>query len=167
MKNFMALFLLLFGFALPTFAAERPALSYDVGGATGSYNGDSYSEIHLGLNWFAQDWMNWRNSLFTQFGSTINTVYGLDSALLFEYSAYTQGRGAGVELFAGPGLRFATEKSNAVFGQAGVIFNLGGLHIGGGVQQLHYTDDRTDKNNYSLPKDETQYFIILSGGGVF
>lgn len=168
MKTLIALFFCL-SFASTVHAAEmeHAPLSYDISGATGSYDGNSYSEIHLGLNWYAQDWLNWRNAVFTQFGSTIDTVYGLDSSLLFEYDAYTQSRGAGVEFFAGPGLRFATQNSNAVFGKAGVIFSLGGLRLGGGVQQLHYVQDRTDKQNYTLPKDETQYFIILAGGGSF
>ncbi|HWU42616.1 MAG TPA: hypothetical protein VN132_04225, partial [Bdellovibrio sp.] len=112
-------------------------------------------------------WLNWRNSVFTQFGSSINSIYGLDSALLFQSSLYTQGHGAGVEVFAGPGLRFASEDSNGVFGKAGVVFSLGGLRLGGGAQVTHYYDTRKDKNSVKLPDDEVQYFIILSGGGSF
>lgn len=141
-------------------------LSYDLSAGTGSHNGNSYSEIHLGLNYYPADWLNWRNSVFTQFGSNINTIYGLDTAALFEYRAYTSGGAAGVEVFAGPGLRFANENSNAVFGKAGITFALGGLRLGGGVQQLHYINTRKDKQDSTLPKDETQYFITLSGSGV-
>ncbi len=167
MKQSIAFFISVFIFFTLQQAYAQQSLTYDVSGATGSYNGNSYSEIHLGLNWYAEDWLNWRNSLFTQFGSTIDTIYGLDTAALFEYKAYTQARGLGIELFAGPGLRFATQSSNAIFGQAAIVFALAGLRIGGGVQQLHYTQDRKDRNNYTLPQDETQYFITLAGGGAF
>jgi hypothetical protein len=167
MKTF-ALFLSTLLFCSLTFAASSSdsRVSYDVSGGSGTRDGETYSEIHLGLNWFVEDWLNWRNSLFTQFGTEVKTVYGLDSAALFKADAYNSGRTLGVEVYAGPGLRFATEKSNAVFGKAGITFALGGLRIGGGVQALHYVEDRTDKNENVLGKDETQYFITLSGGGV-
>ncbi|KHD88259.1 MAG: hypothetical protein OM95_10075 [Bdellovibrio sp. ArHS] len=152
---------------LSTVAFAQNHFSYDVSGSSGSRDGESYSEIHLGLNYYATNWLNWRNSLFTQFGSEIKTVYGLDSAALLNYDLYTQNRAFGVEFFAGPGVRLATEKSNAVFGKAGITFGLGGLRIGGGVQAFHYLEDRTDKNDFVLGKDEVQYFITLSGGGTF
>lgn len=165
MKNF--LLVVLSSLFVSHFAhGADSGLSYDISGGSGSHNGYSYSEIHLGLNWHVQDWLNWRNSLFTQFGSNMNTIYGIDTAALFEYSAFTQGRGAGIEFFAGPGLRFANENSNALFGKAGITFALGGLRLGASVQQTKYFSSRTDKSNNTLPKDETQYFITISGGGV-
>lgn len=142
-------------------------VTYDLSGSSGTRDGASFSEIHLGLNWFMSDWFNWRNSLFTQFGTNIKTVSGLDSEALFNYEAYTQNRALGVEFYAGPGVRLASEKSNAVFGKAGVTLGLGGLRIGGGVQALHYLEDRVDTNNNVLNKDEVQTFITLSGGGSF
>ncbi len=159
-----SLFFTLFcGFA--TIANAQSKVSYDISGGSGTRDGVTYSEVHLGLNWFVQDYLNWRNSLFTQFGSEVKSVYGLDSAALFNVDFYNSSRTLGVEFYAGPGLRFASEKSNAGFGKAGVTFALGGLRIGGGVQALHYWDDREDKNNQTLPKDEFQTFITLSGGG--
>ncbi|WP_413568541.1 hypothetical protein ACLWBD_13540 [Bdellovibrio sp. HCB117] len=165
MKNSILLFVVCFFVSLSSFAQNR--FTYDLSGSSGTRDGESYSEIHLGLNYYATNWLNWRNSLFTQFGTEIKTVYGLDSAALFNYDLYTQNRAFGVEFFAGPGLRVATEKSNAVFGKAGITFGLGGLRIGGGVQAFHYLEDRTDKNDFVLGKDEVQYFITLSGGGSF
>ncbi len=111
------------------------------------------------------DWFNWRNSVFTQFGSNIDSVFGLDTAGLFNYALYTQSRQLGLELFAGPGLRFATENSNAAFGKAGVTFALAGLRLGVGVQAFHYFEDRTDKQGRTFNKDETQLFFTISGGG--
>jgi hypothetical protein len=145
---------------------HSPVMSYDVSGGVGSYDGNSYTEIHLGLNYFPAEWLNWRNSVFTKYGSSLNSIYGLDSALLFQTSAYTQSRGAGVEVFLGPGVRLASENNNAGFAQGGITFALGGLRLGFGAQALHYwANDRTDKNNVLLPNDEINYFITISGGG--
>lgn len=166
MKKTFSIFLAFFFFSSFSIAASDGQISYDVSGGSGTRDGETYSEIHLGLNYFVKDWLNWRNSLFTQFGTEVKTVYGLDSAALFKTEAYTQSKKLGVEFYAGPGVRVASEKSNAVFGKAGLTFALAGLRIGGGVQALHYLEDRTDKNDNVLNKDETQYFITLSGGGV-
>ncbi|WII73202.1 hypothetical protein QJS83_04860 [Bdellovibrio sp. 22V] len=165
MKKLTLLFVVLCGFSGNAFAQSR--FTYDISGSSGTRDGESYSEVHLGLNYYAQEWLNWRNSLFTQFGSEVKTVYGLDSAALFRFDAYTDDRALGVEFYAGPGVRLATENSNAAFGKAGLTFALGGLRIGGGVQAFHYLEDRTDKNDNVLNKDEVQYFITLAGGGSF
>ncbi|UOF01172.1 hypothetical protein [Bdellovibrio reynosensis] len=142
-------------------------VTYDVTGSSGTRDGESFSEVHLGLNWHVSDWFNWRNSVFTQFGSKMKTVNGLDSAALFNFQAYTEGRGLGIEFFAGPGVRLASEKSNAAFGKAGVTFALAGIRLGGGVQTFHYLEDRVDEDGNTLNKDETQTFITISGGGSF
>lgn len=163
MKKWIAAVTIMFSFL----AQAQSRFSYDLSGASGTRDNESFTEIHLGLNYFVKDWLNWRNSVFTQFGTDINTVYGLDTAALFNYEFYNHGRTLGVEFFAGPGLRFASENSNAAFGKAGITFGLGGLRIGGGVQHFLYFEDRTDKNDNTLNKDETQYFITLSGGGSF
>lgn len=167
MKKIIAALFCTLLFSSNSHAESQSRLTYDLSGGVGSYNGNSYTEVDLGLNWWMQDWMNWRNSVFTQFGSTIKAVYGLDTALIFQKSLYTQSRGAGVELFAGPGLRFASEDSNGAFGKAGLVLSLGGLRLGGGAQVTHYYSTRTDKDSAKLPSDEVQYFIILSGGGTF
>lgn len=154
-------------FILLTTSVAQARMTYDLTGSSGTRDGSSYSEVHLGLNWYLNEWFNWRNSLFTQFGSEIKTVNGLDSEALFNWESYTSNRSFGVELYAGPGVRLASEKSNAAFGKAGVTFTLAGLRLGGGVQALHYLEERTDKNENRLNKDEVQYFITLSGGGNF
>lgn len=167
MKKLITLLLIL-GSALSTPALAQSSsstMSYDLSGGVGSYNGNSYTEIDLGLNWYLKDWLNWRNSLFTQFGSSINTTYGLDTAAIFGTGFYTSGGGAGVELFAGPGLRFANEDASGYFGKAGLIFAIGGLRIGGGAQVTKYYESRHDKYGYKMPDEEVQYFIILAGGG--
>lgn len=170
MKSILMSLILGTGILLGSFAqAEvgRPIATYDVTGGFGSYDGKSYSEIHLGLNWPVYDWLNWRNALFTRFGSSINTVYGLDSSMLLQKEFYTQSRMTGIEFSVGPGVRVANENSNAVFGQAGVTFALAGIRLGVGAQALHYFATRIDKENTTLPNDEVHYFITLAGGGSF
>ncbi|MDG0815687.1 hypothetical protein [Bdellovibrio svalbardensis] len=167
MKKLIVVLFCLLAFSTKSFAQSRSAFTYDLSGGVGTYNGNSYTEIDFGLNWWMKEWLNWRNSIFTQFGSTIKSVYGLDTSLIFQGSLFTEGRGFGIDLFAGPGLRFASEDSNGAFGKAGLVFNFGGLSIGGGAQVTHYYNTRTDKDDVKLPDDEVQYFIILSGGGSF
>lgn len=165
MRKFIGSFLLLCSLSSGAWGQSESRVSYDLSGSSGTRDGASFSEIHLGLNWFVNDWLNWRNSIFTQFGTDIKTVSGLDSEALLNYEAYTKNRSMGVEFFVGPGVRLANEKSNAVFGKGGVTLSLAGLRIGAGVQALHYFEDRLDANDNVLNKDETQYFITLSGGG--
>lgn len=167
MKTSYSIFLaFFFSISLANAAPSGSTVTYDVSGGSGTRDGETYSEVHLGLNWFVRDWFNWRNSVFSQFGSEVKTVYGLDSAALLNWDAYNSKKTLGVEFYIGPGVRVASEKSNAVFGKTGLTFALGGLRIGGGVQALHYLEDRTDKLDRVLGKDEVQYFITLSGGGV-
>lgn len=147
--------------------ASAAALSYDLGGSTGSVNQYSYSELHLGLNWFVIDWLNWRNAVFTRFGTNVESVTGLDSSLLATYSVATDGGGLGFQIFAGPGVRIASGNNNAATAEAGLVLQLGGLQVGGGARYLSYTDSRKDHFGVPLPKDETQLFLILGGGGSF
>lgn len=140
-------------------------LTYDLSASSGSYNGAGYTELTLGLNWVLQDWFTWRNSIFTRQGSGLETVQGLDSSARFSTSATREGGGLGFEAFAGPGLRFASKSNSAIFGEAGVVFKLGGLRIGFGGKVLSYVASRDDAAGAPLPKTDTQYFIILAGGG--
>lgn len=148
-----------------TLSQGESRITYDLSAAAGSTNGASYTEITLGLNWLISDWFNWRNSVFSRQGSTIETVQGLDSSARFSTSINSESGGLGLDAFAGPGVRLASKDNNAVFGEAGVIFKLGGLRIGGGVKALSYLKDRTDNTGATLPKTDTQYFIVLAGSG--
>jgi hypothetical protein len=148
-------------------ASYHPTFSYDIGASTGSENGNSYSELNLALNWYWTDWLNWRNALFTRFGSNVTSVSGLDSSFLASYDLSTDDGTFGVKAFAGPGVRFASANNNAALAEAGIIFKLGGIQLGGGARYLSYFNTREDKYNVELPKNETQYFIVLAGGGAF
>lgn len=142
------------------------ALTYDLSASVGNYDSQSYTEINLGLNWYLQQWLIWRNAVFTRFGSNIDSITGLDTSARFAHSVRSSSGGLGIDAFAGPGLRFASSNSNALFGEAGLGFKLGGLYIGAGVKSLYYASERTDSAGRKLPRNDQQIFIILSGGGV-
>lgn len=143
-------------------AGSGPRLTYDLGASAGSYGGFSYSEINLGLNWYFADWVAWRNSVFSRFGSG-ESASGLDSSLRFEYNAV--GEDFGLKAFAGPGYRFSSKNLSAAFAEGGVVFRVGGLSLGAGAKVMHYNDPGTDRFGDSLPRQDTSYFLILGGGG--
>ncbi len=149
----------------PSYAYEQEApshsrVTYDLGAAVGSYNNISYTEIGLGLNWFFNDYLVWRNALFSRFGSEIDSIYGLDSSVRGVLGA---GNSAlGITVFAGPGYRFVSKGDNAPFLEGGLILKLAGFSLGGGAKALYYSNRAG-----GLPNQETIYFIILSGGGSF
>ena len=152
---------------IETLPSSHPTFSYDVMASAGTQNNNTYNEVKLNLNWYVTDWLNWRNGVFTRFGSNIQSVSGLDSALLATFEAENESKSLGVRAFAGPGVRFASEDNNAGTAEAGIIFKLAGLQLGGGAKFLSYFKTRQDAQGIALPKDETQYFIVLAGGGSF
>lgn len=143
---------------------ESPFFDLDISGSTGSYNGQSYSEIHLGLNMNFTDWLTWRNAAFKRFGSAAGQdVTGLDSGLrLTVHAPFDNG---GIKFFAGPGYRWADpSQNNAAFGEAGLNVQLGRFSVGGGAKYLRYDRPRTDSAGNALKRDDISYFITLSGG---
>lgn len=148
-----------------TVSTSGSKVTYDISASFGEQNGSSYQELNLGLNWTMNSFLNWRNALFTRLSPNVNSVSGLDSSLRLQLTSMTDDNAFGFHAFAGPGVRIATEKWNAAFGEAGLIFKLGGIQLGAGVKNLQYFESRVDKNKDPLPKNEQQVFIILSGGG--
>lgn len=151
--------------SIKTHPSQHTTFTYDLGMATGSENGSSYSEVNIALNWYLADWLNWRNALFTRFGSNITSVSGLDSAFLATYESFNEDKSFGLRAFAGPGVRLASANNSAATAEAGVIFKLAGIQIGGGARYLSYFNVREDANKAALPSNEMQYFIVLAGGG--
>ncbi|MBC7370284.1 MAG: hypothetical protein H7326_01895 [Bdellovibrionaceae bacterium] len=152
---------------IETLPSTHPTFSYDVMASSGTENNNTYNEVKLNLNWYVADWLNWRNGIFTRFGTNVQNVSGLDSALLATYEAENDSKTLGFRAFAGPGVRFASADNNAGTAEAGIIFKLAGLQLGGGAKYLSYFKTRKDTVGVALPKDETQYFIVLAGGGSF
>lgn len=140
-------------------------ITYDISASLGEQNGKQYQEVNLGINWVMNSFLNWRNALFTRMGNEVTSVSGLDSSLRLQLTSINDDNTFGIHAFLGPGVRVATENYNAAFGEAGLIFKLGGIQVGAGLKSLQYFEGRTDKNKDPLPKNENQVFIILSGGG--
>ncbi|MFN9067020.1 MAG: hypothetical protein ACK5V3_07320, partial [Bdellovibrionales bacterium] len=110
----------------------------DISASQSQQNGRTYQEVNLGLNWFFNDWLIWRNSGFQRQAQQEDTVYGLDSSLRFQKEFQSENRVFGLKLFGGPGVRLASEKSNATFAEAGLGLRLGGLQLGAGIKSLQY-----------------------------
>lgn len=163
------IFILFCFFSQASFAAaqSKPTLTYDLGASTGTYNGYGYTEINLGLNWNLYDYLTWRNSFFSRSVQSLSSVSGLDSSARFSWDVSTDGGGLGLGVFAGPGVRFSKKENSATFVEAGLTVKLGGINIGGGFKTLFYNSPGTDAAGDDLPKSDTGYFIVLSGGGSF
>jgi hypothetical protein len=139
-------------------------VSASVGSVSNSAGNSSYTEIALGLNSFFSDWFVWRNSGFTRMGQGYDGTYGLDSSARFVLNL---GDSAfGLNAFLGPGYRVilnqstgANQTDSAPFAEAGAVFRLGGLNLGGGMKSVFNSLVRQGS------KDDVQYFLILSGGG--
>ncbi len=157
--------ILILGSSLAFSRTKGSRLTYDVSGSQSTLNDRTYQEINLGVNWFFSDWLIWRNSGFHRQAEDQDSVYGLDTSLRLQKEWINQGRTLGFKIFAGPGARFASERHNAHFGEAGLGFRLGGIQIGGGIKAIRYTHSREDKEGRPLPRDENQVFVTLSGGG--
>ncbi|MFN8847875.1 MAG: hypothetical protein ACK5W9_13575 [Bdellovibrionales bacterium] len=165
MKFILLLFIPQLLFSQTRTTPSETRLTYDISASQSQQNGRTYQEVNLGLNWFFNDWLIWRNSGFQRQAQQEDTVYGLDSSLRFQKEFQSENRVFGLKLFGGPGVRLASEKSNATFAEAGLGLRLGGLQLGAGIKSLQYTDSRKDSNGDALPKTENQFFITLSGSG--
>lgn len=131
--------------------------TFDIGASTGKVGSETYTEANLGLNYYAESWLAWRNALFGRFQTAQQNVYGLDTSLraIAEFGDYQ----TGLTAFIGPGYRFASGIDSSPFAEEGLVFHLGGLSVGGGAKQVF--------NSLAHPNhvDDTQYFLILAGGG--
>lgn len=139
-------------------------ISASVGSVSSSTGSSSYTEIALGLNTFFSDWFVWRNSAFTRMGQGYDGTYGLDSSARFVLNLGDSA--LGLNAFLGPGYRVilnqstgANQTDSAPFAEAGAVFRLGGLNLGGGMKSVFNSMVRPGS------KDDVQYFLILSGGG--
>ncbi len=164
-----AFFIFLFFFSSLTFAKNSDSdsrFTYDVSGSQSTQNGNRYQEINIGLNWFLQDWLIWRNAAFQRQGDNTDSIYGVDTSLRLQQEWLNESRSLGFKIFGGPGARIASSDSNAYFGEAGVGIRLGGLMLGAGIKSLKYFSTREERDGTKLPKDENQVFFTISGGGV-
>ncbi len=143
---------------------QKPTVDIDIGGAAGTYNGVSYSELNLGVNWNLTDWLTWRNAAFKRFsGYTDQDILGLDSTLrLISTNYFDEGF---FRMFAGAGYRFADpSKKNAMIGEAGLGINFHGFGVGGGAKYLRYDKAQLDSVGLETKRDDIIYFITIAGG---
>lgn len=131
--------------------------TFDIGLSGGSYGGKSYTEGTLGLNLYFTSYLAWRNAIFGRFQQDAENLWGLDTSprLILGIG----GAAMGLTLFGGPGYRFQSRGTNVPFAEGGVVFKLVGIAIGGGVKTLF------NSAVHSGVADDTQYFLILAGGG--
>lgn len=147
-------------------AKDTSLISGDVGGSSGVNNGNTYQEIHLGIDLNFTDWLTLRNTGFKRTGTNIKDVTGLDSTLRLVLRGKLDKGSA--NLFVGSGYRWADEsENNAVVTEAGVGVNYGGLGLSGGAKYLKYTKDRYDKSNVLLKDYDLNYFVGISGSTSF
>lgn len=132
-------------------------LTYDIGFSTGSVGSTNYSEGNVGLNYFLKRWFSLRSALFGRFISPEN-IYGLDLSGRFFYDV-SFGKRSGMTFFGGPGYRFVTLGDNVPFIEGGLVTHLGSFSIGAGLKTFYNNAVRS-----GAPQD-TQYFLILAGGG--
>jgi hypothetical protein len=132
-------------------------ITYDLGASGGTYNGNSYSEVDLGVNLYLSRYLAWRNAGFGRFQTGVDNLYGLDTSM--RAIADADLGSVGFTAFVGPGFRFVTKGDHVPFVEGGLLFKLGGLAIGGGVKQLAYSWLGGSRVN------DTQTFFILAGGG--
>ena len=138
-------------------------ITWDLGVAGGSYRGETYNEVDVGVNTYFKQWLIWRNAGFMRFVQPKN-YYGLDSGLRFVYEPKFI-PGLGITLYGGPGYRILFSGvdgagNSAPFGEGGLVLHIGSFHIGGGIKTVFQSV--IDKN----AGDDTQFFITVSGGGV-
>lgn len=148
-------------------AKEKPLLDVDIGGSTGTYNGSSFSEVNLGVNFNFTEWLTWRNAAFKRFSTNGNKdIIGLDSTLrLISNTQFTSGS---FRIFAGAGYRFADpSEKNALVGEGGLGFTVGRFGLGAGAKYLRYDKTQYDSNGVETKKDDLIYFVTLSGGAGF
>lgn len=147
-----------------TSARKTPLVDFDVSGSTGNYNGQTYSEVQVGLNLNFTDWLTWRNAAFKRFSGTgSQDVTGLDSSIRLNIN--TPFDGGGFRFFLGPGYRWADPSDkNAAFAEGGVNFQVGRFSLGAGAKYLRYDKAQFDSAGTELKRDDVSYFVTLAGG---
>ena len=166
MKILICVFLLCVGTsALASAAKEEPQLvDVDISGSAGNYNGQTYNELHLGVNLNFTEWLTWRNAAFKRFSQTADYDFsGIDSTIrLISNSPFENGN---FRVFAGPGYRWASNSDkNAILGEAGVGLQLGRFNLGLGAKYLQYEKTQRDLSGAETKRDDLSYFITISGG---
>lgn len=154
-------------FAVDSKAKDTPLITGDIGGATGNNNGNTYQEVHLGVNVNFTDWLTWRNSGFQRTGTKTKQITGLDSTLRLIMRTKV-GTNGSFNIFAGPGYRWASDsENNATVGEAGLGLSFGGFGASAGAKYLKYDKDRFDTDGVLKKNEDVNYFVSISGNTSF
>jgi len=139
---------------------KKNLVDFDVSGSAGNYNGQSYTEVHAGLNLNFTDWLTWRNSIFKRLtAGSSQELTGLDSSIRLEEEV------GPIKLFAGPGYRWASDSTkNAFLGEAGASIGVGRISLGVGGKYLRYDQAQYDAGGAEIKRDDFSYFVTISGG---
>ncbi len=156
MCRIITFFVFLMGLSTPNGSAAS-TLSYDVGLVSGSLGNVNYTEAHVGLNFSFLDFLVWRNSVFGRFANT--TAFGLDSTLRLQ-QMIGDANSLALGVYGGGGYRFITAGRNAPLVEAGVLGRFGGLGLGVGIRSILNSVADSGATN------DTQYMLVLTGGGV-
>ena len=148
-------------------SSYAPTFTYDLGISSGTYNDKGYSEIQLGLNWYLAEHFVWRNSVFSRFGTGIDTVAGLDTSGRFVYNTPRDEQGFGVGFFAGPGYRISKKENSGLFAEAGLLLKMAGFAAGVGAKSIYYSSPGKDASGNEFSHSDTVVFLILAAGGSF
>ena len=169
MKKIILAFIFLVNYQIAQAAAssksqEKPFVDVDLGFASGSYNGSSYSEINLSVNLNFTEWLTWRNSGFRRSASNQDKeIIGLDSTMRLISTNHFDG--GLVRLFGGAGYRFANSSDkNALIGEGGLGVQVGRFGLGVGGKYLKYDKTQYDSKGLELPNSDMIYFVSVSGG---
>ena len=137
--------------------ADDTKLTYDLGLASGRANQVTYTEAQLGLNYYFNDYLAWRNAGFYRFQSGTSDVVGIDTSARGILSL--GGQPLGLAAFAGPGMRFVNRGDNAPFVEVGAAIKVAGFAIGAGAKSI--------LNSWvnSRMENDTQIMLILAGAG--
>lgn len=138
---------------------ESPTITYDVGGSSGNVNGKGYVEAHVGINYFIQPWLKWRNAPFYRFRSDFPAAYGLDSSLLGTHTLALADQ-LNATLGVGGGYRLINTGKSAPFAEGQLGIGAQGLRIQGSVKKVFNSAIRPGA------KDDMIYTITLGGSGV-
>jgi hypothetical protein len=147
--------------------SQAPKFTYDLGLSSGTYEGKGYSEIQLGLSWHMSEYFVWRNSVFSRFGSGVDSATGLDSSARFTYDTPRDEQGFGIGAFAGPGYRFSNKENTGVFGEAGLNLKMGGISTGVAVKSIYYNSPGKDSDGRDKGRTDTVVSLVLAAGGGF
>ena len=146
---------------------EPKFVDVDLSGSAGNYNGQTYTEMHVGVNFNLSENFIWRNTAFKRFNTTgTQDVTGFDSGL--RYNINSPFEGGNIKFFAGPGYRWAQPANkNALFAEAGAGIALGPLNLTAGAKYLRYDQPQFDSAGTEIKREDLNYFMGVSAGTSF